>query len=135
MVQIKVVEYWIPYKRVSGRTCLSSSTVSLRDFKDWYVSNIIFYWNRKSDSVWCSMLPKIRIIGEKASNKNCWALNSVQSSIDRLWGEKDVCVPWLFFYGIQCSTTFIWSIILNITCILGGVALSSKVNLLSCFST
>ncbi len=61
IIQIKVVENWISYKKVSGDTCLSLPAVELGDSKDWYVSNIILYWNGKVGLFLGSMLPKIRI--------------------------------------------------------------------------
>ncbi len=67
-----------------------------RGTKDWYVSNIRLHWSGKVDLVWGSMLPKIRMIWEKASNKSCWELNSVQSPAAPPWREIDVCAHWLF---------------------------------------
>ncbi len=42
--------------------------------------NIIVLKNGKVDSLWDWTLPKIRIISKNASNKSCWALNSLQIS-------------------------------------------------------
>ncbi len=47
IVLIKVAENWNSYKKVTGRTSLSLPGVELRCSKDWYVSNIILYWNGK----------------------------------------------------------------------------------------
>ncbi len=89
-LEIKIVEHWIPYTKVSERTCLSPPGVELRSSTDWYVT---LYWNGKVDSVWCltqpklqiewenaQNKPKIRIVWENAHNKSCWASNSTQKS-------------------------------------------------------
>ncbi len=42
--------------------------------------NIIMFKKREVDLLWGWKLPKIRIISKNASNKSCWALNSLQKS-------------------------------------------------------
>ncbi len=49
--------------------------------------NIIMFENGEVDSLWCWMLPKIRLISKNASNKSCWVLNSVQKS---LWAHMSI---------------------------------------------
>ncbi len=75
MFQIKVVEHWIRYKKVSGYKCLSPPRVELAIF--W---SIIMFKNEEVDSLRDWTLLKIRIISKNASNKSCWTLNSVQKS-------------------------------------------------------
>ncbi len=48
--QIKVVENYISYKKLTGRTCLSPPGVERGGSKYWHVWNIILYWNGKADS-------------------------------------------------------------------------------------
>ncbi len=45
--------------------------VELRCSKDWYVSNILLYLNRKIDSLSGWTLSKLPIISKNASNKSC----------------------------------------------------------------
>ncbi len=78
IVQIKVVENWILYKKVNGRICLSFPGVKLGASKDCHLLNIITYWNKKVNSFSGWTLPKLRNITRNASNKSCWALNFVQ---------------------------------------------------------
>ncbi len=80
IVQIKLVENWILYKKVSGRICLSLPGVEQAVSKDWYVSNIMLYQNGKVDSLQDSTLPKIHIITKSCSNNSCSGLNFVQKS-------------------------------------------------------
>ncbi len=47
IVQIKIVENEISYKKVNERTCLPPAGVQLGASKDGYVSNILLYWNVK----------------------------------------------------------------------------------------
>ncbi len=51
IVQVKVVQNCISYKKVRGHTCLSHSGLELEGSKDWYILNIILYWNGKVDSL------------------------------------------------------------------------------------
>ncbi len=44
-------------------------------------------WYGKVDSLWGSLLPKIRIISKNASSKSCWALNFVQKN---LWAYTSI---------------------------------------------
>ncbi len=61
------------------RSALSISHRSgARGSKDWYVSNIILYWNRKVDPFLVRTLPKLPIISKNCSNKSCWELNFIQ---------------------------------------------------------
>ncbi len=83
---------------------------SIMGSKEWYVSNIILYWNGKVDSVWDSTLPKIRIIREKTLKKKLLSIEfrtKPHSSI--LEWDRGVH-PLTFLYAIQSSTTFIWSV-------------------------
>ncbi len=77
ILQIKVVKHWSLYKKVSRRICLSPLGVKLGGSKDCHLWNIMFK-NGKVDSLWGSMLLKIRVISRNASYKSCWASNSVQ---------------------------------------------------------
>ncbi len=72
---IKVVENEILYKKVNGRTYLSYSGVELEAFKDWYVSNILLYWNGNVNA-----LPKLPIILKKCSNKSYLEWNFIRRS-------------------------------------------------------
>ncbi len=125
-----------PTKKSVG-ACLPSSRVELRVFKDWYISNIILYWNVKVDSVWGSTLPKIRIIWEKVSNKGYRALNSLQTVTAPLQegGGIDVCAHRIFCADFTARQILFEVLFLDITHIFGNVALSPKVNLLSHFWT
>ncbi len=98
IVQVKLIENWISYKKVSGRIYLSPPWVELRGSKDILVSNIRLYWNRKIDSLLGRMLPKLRIISKNCSNKSCSELNFLQKVSGRtclsppgveLWGPKN----------------------------------------------
>ncbi len=60
--------------------CLSPSGVELGGSKE-YVWNLIMYRNGTLDLLWGSMLPKIRIISKKASNKRCSELNFVPKNL------------------------------------------------------
>ncbi len=77
---IKVVEHQLSYKKVSGHTCPSSPGMELGDSKDWYVSNIILYWNGKVNSLSGWTLSKLLVISKNYSNKSFWELNFVQKS-------------------------------------------------------
>ncbi len=63
---------------ICGHTRLSPPGMELRGSKDWYVSNIILYRNRKVDSLSGWMLPKLQIISKNCSNKSCSELNFIQ---------------------------------------------------------
>ncbi len=80
IVQMKIIENWISYRKVSGRTYLSPPGMELVGLKDWYVSNIILYWSGKVDSFLGWRLPKSKIISNNCSNKNRTELNFVQKS-------------------------------------------------------
>ncbi len=80
MLQIKIVEHWIPYKKVSGRICLFSPGMELGAPKIAIFWNLLMFRNRKVDSLWGSMLLKILTISNNAPNKSRWALNSIQKS-------------------------------------------------------
>ncbi len=54
LLQIKVVENKISYKKVRGCVCLSSLGVNLRGLQDCHVWNIIMYGNGKVDSLYSS---------------------------------------------------------------------------------
>ncbi len=64
-----------------GYIRLSPAEVELGAFKDCH---LLKYYNiqkwERIVSLWGSTLPEIRIIPKNASNKSCWALNSVQKS-------------------------------------------------------
>ncbi len=111
LLEIKVVEHWIPYTKVRGSTCLSRfpPRVELGGFKDCYISNIILYWNGKVDSVWGSPQIKIRIISENASNKSCWALNFEQKS---QWAHMSI-FPSNEARGLQRLVRFKYYIVLK----------------------
>ncbi len=79
IIQIKVVENWILYNKVSRHTCLSLPRVEL-GVRKIDVSNIILYWNGKVDSLQGSALPKIRITSKNTSNESFWAINFIQKS-------------------------------------------------------
>ncbi len=81
IVEVKVVESWISYKKVSGRTSLSPPGVELGGSKDGYVLNMILHWNGKVDSFLGWRLLKLRIISNNCSNKSCWELNFVQKKV------------------------------------------------------
>ncbi len=72
--------FWVPCKKVSGHICLSLPRVELGVPKIAIFWNIIMFKNGEVDSLWGWTLPKIRITSKRASNKSCWALNSMQKS-------------------------------------------------------
>ncbi len=110
ILQIKVVEHWILYKKswwVHMSASLQSGPIGS---KDWYVLNIILYWNGDVDSVWGSMLPKIRIIWENALNKKLLNIEfCTKPNSSTLVGDR-FTRPLTFLCNVQCSITFIWRI-------------------------
>ncbi len=107
-VQIKV-EDCISYKKVSRRPSLSSPGVAPRGSKDWYVSNIIMYWNGKVDSFLGWRLSKLPIISKNCSNKSCWEINFflksqwTHISISARGGvrglERSMCFKYLLYWN------------------------------------
>ncbi len=81
MFRIKVVEHWIPYKKVGEHICLSPPRVELGSSKDCHSWKIIRYKNIEVDSLEGSTLPKVRITPKNASSKCCWALNSTKKLV------------------------------------------------------
>ncbi len=79
MFQIKVVQHWIPYKKVNWRACLSPSRVELGGSKDCHLWNTILQKWESRFSLGLT-LQKIRIIRENALSKSCSALNSIKKS-------------------------------------------------------
>ncbi len=69
MLQMKVFEHRILYKKVSGHICLSPTRVELEAPNIGIFRNIIMFKNGEVGSLWGWMLPKIRIISKNASNK------------------------------------------------------------------
>ncbi len=67
--------------------------------KDQYVQNLIMYRNVKLDSLWGSMLPKIRITSKKGLNKSCSELNFVPKSPRVHMSISPTCGVW----GLQKS--------------------------------
>ncbi len=67
-------------QKVSERICLSPPRVELGSSKDQYIRNLITYKNGNLDSLWGSMLRKIRITSKKASNRSCSESNFIQKS-------------------------------------------------------
>ncbi len=80
MLQIKIVEPWILYKKVSARICLSPPGVALEDSKDWHLLKYYNVQKRESRFPLGFNGQKKCIISKHALNKSCWALNSVQKS-------------------------------------------------------
>ncbi len=54
------------------------------------------YRNGKLDSLWGSVMPKIRSILKKASNKSCSELNFVQKSSGAHMSSSPTCEAWEF---------------------------------------
>ncbi len=108
MLQIKVVKRWILSKKVSGRICPFPPGVEQGGSKDCHLWKIIIYQNGEIDSLWSSMLSKIRIICKNDSNKSFWALKSIQKS---QWAHMSISprsggrglrrLPSLKYYNVQ----------------------------------
>ncbi len=107
---VKVVEHWIPYKKVKGPIRLSPPGVELGDSKDCYHWNIIMCKNEEIDSLLASTLalPKIHVTPKNAVSKSCWALKSAQKSqralmfISSRSGARGLQrLPSLKYYNVQ----------------------------------
>ncbi len=113
-LHIKVIWNWIAYEKVLEHISLSPPWVELGGSKDQYIWNLIMYKNGKLDSLWGSMLPKIRITSKKASNNSCSELNFVQKTSRAFEALISTSIPWCFgrykipFNGVFNNVLFKW---------------------------
>ncbi len=143
MLYIRVVQLWIPYKKVNGHTCVSPSRVQLWGSKHCYLWSTIMY------SVWAGRCQKICIIWSTFSYNSYfwqgWVLNWIYFSISMkynifdiyqsleplapLWREILMCAHLLFCREFN-SQQLLVEALFDIMCIFGCA--DRKVNLLSC---
>ncbi len=58
-LQLKIVRDWISHKKVTGRLCLSSTSVEPGASKDWHIRSIILY--EKCSQKYTSHQKKLKI--------------------------------------------------------------------------
>ncbi len=122
MLQIKVVEHWILYKKVSRRiVCLSPVGVELRYFKDFHIWNIIKYKNEKVDSIGlCVNICR----SQKCASDGC---------CDNSLRRTKSCV-WSFLLPIQNFLyTYFLKIFINLLKKFCGKYVKSSKNFFECF--
>ncbi len=78
-----------------------------RGSKDCHVWNIIMYWNGKVDSLYGSILSKIRITSKNASNKSCsesnfvWRIQRAHMSMSHRSGARELQrLPCLKYFNV-----------------------------------
>ncbi len=105
MLQIKVVEHWILYKKICRLLRLSPSEMVLGAPKIHIFWNILMFKKRKVDSLWGSMQHCQKVILRRnflSIEFHTKKLMSAHVYLSSEWSHGAL-------YDILCSATFIWN--------------------------